>query len=254
MLGKSLHNMVNVIIYSQDIDFFTFASSLRDQSDVIVVHHCSNTEELYTLYQTHEIHLVLLEAGENVEQCRHIIQSLQSFRIIECPIILINATNISTFQVLYKIGVFQILPKNLPNELLNSIIRTHFKYTNIKLQFSLSKAINSNNDINQSEMQFTKNLFALIQENLFNSQLNVNLLADSLGLSRRQLLRKCYQVFGKTAFEVLDDTRLRLIHEMVEQHNISIRTVAENVGYNSPYYLEKKYAEFLKKLDQDDSH
>lgn len=103
-------------------------------------------------------------------------------------------------------------------------------------------------------MQFIKSFFALIQENLFNSQLNVNLLADSLGFSRRQLLRKCYQVFGKTAFEVLDDTRLRLTHEMVQQHNISIRTIAENVGYNSPYYLEKKYAEFLEQLDQDDSH
>lgn len=41
---------------------------------------------------------------------------------------------------------------------------------------------------------------------------------------------------------------------MVQQHNISIRTIAENVGYNSPYYLEKKYAEFLEQLDQDDSH
>ena len=102
-------------------------------------------------------------------------------------------------------------------------------------------------------MQFTKSLFSLIQENLFNSQLNVNLLAESLGFSQRQLLRKCYQIFGKTAFEVLDDTRLRLIHDMVQQHNISIRTIAENVGYNSPYYWEKKYAEFLKQVDQDGS-
>lgn len=102
-------------------------------------------------------------------------------------------------------------------------------------------------------MQFTKSLFSLIQENLFNSQLNVNLLAESLGFSRRQLLGKCYQIFGKTAFEVLDDTRLRLIHEMVQQYNVNIRTIAENIGYNSPYYLEKKYAEFLKQLGQDGS-
>jgi len=102
-------------------------------------------------------------------------------------------------------------------------------------------------------MQFTKSLFSLIQENLFNSQLNVNLLAESLGFSQRQLLRKCYQIFGKTAFEVLDDTRLRLIHEMVQQYNVNIRTIAENIGYNSPYYLEKKYAEFLKQLGQDSS-
>jgi len=173
--------------------------------------------------------------------------------MIDSPIILFNVANLLEYHDLYDCGVLQILPKSLPKELLNSIIRTHLKYTNIKLQYNLSKAISSNDDISQNEMQFTKSLFSLIQENLFNSQLNVNLLAESLGFSRRQLLRKCYQIFGKTAFEVLDDTRLRLIHEMVQQYNVNIRTIAENIGYNSPYYLEKKYAEFLKQLGQDSS-
>jgi AraC-like DNA-binding protein len=40
---------------------------------------------------------------------------------------------------------------------------------------------------------------------------------------------------------------------MVQQYNVNIRTIAENIGYNSPYYLEKKYAEFLKQLGQDGS-
>ena len=65
-----------------------------------------------------------------------------------------------------------------------------------------------------------------------------------MGLSRRQLLRKCYKVFGKTAFEVLDDTRLLLIHDMVQQHKINVRTIAENIGYSSPYYLEKNMLSF----------
>ena len=70
-----------------------------------------------------------------------------------------------------------------------------------------------------------------------------------MGLSKRQLLRKYYKVFGKTAFEVLDDTRLLLIHGKLQQHNINVRTIAENNGYSSPYYLEK-YAEFLDQLEQ----
>jgi AraC-like DNA-binding protein len=249
--------MFNIIFFGQDQEHYDLPSTLLGKSEVINVLNCKEAEELYTLYtlyKSNEIHLILMEVRHNAEQCKHIVQSLQALRIIDSPIILFNVSNLLEYHDLYDCGVLQIIPKSLPKVLLNSIIRTHLKYTNIKLQYSLSKAISSNDDINQNEMQFTKSLFALIQENLFNSQLNVNLLAESLGFSRRQLLRKCYQVFGKTAFEVLDDTRLRLIHEMVQQHNISIRTIAENVGYNSPYYLEKKYAEFLEQLDQDDSH
>lgn len=249
--------MFNIIFFGQDQEHYDLPSTLLGKSEVINVLNCKEAEELYTLYtlyKSNEIHLILMEVRHNAEQCKHIVQSLQALRIIDSPIILFNVSNLLEYHDLYDCGVLQIIPKSLPKVLLNSIIRTHLKYTNIKLQYSLSKAIISNDDINQNEMQFTKSLFALIQENLFNSQLNVNLLAESLGFSRRQLLRKCYQVFGKTAFEVLDDTRLRLIHEMVQQHNISIRTIAENVGYNSPYYLEKKYAEFLEQLDQDDSH
>ncbi len=246
--------MFNIIFFGQDQEHYDLPSTLLGKSEVINVLNCKEAEELYTLYKSNEIHLILMEVRQNAEQRKHLVQSLQALRIIDSPIILFNVANLLEYHDLYDCGVLQILPKSLPKELLNSIIRTHLKYTNIKLQYSLSKAISSNDDISQNEMQFTKSFFALIQENLFNSQLNVNLLADSLGFSRRQLLRKCYQIFGKTAFEVLDDTRLRLIHDMVQQHNISIRTIAENVGYNSPYYLEKKYAEFLEQLDQDDSH
>ncbi|MAH86231.1 MAG: hypothetical protein CBE44_01520 [Bacteroidetes bacterium TMED284] len=246
--------MFNIIFFGQDQEHYDLPSTLLGKSEVINVLNCKEAEELYTLYKSNEIHHILMEVRQNAEQRKHLVQSLQALRIIDSPIILFNVANLLEYHDLYDCGVLQILPKSLPKELLNSIIRTHLKYTNIKLQYSLSKAISSNDDISQNEMQFTKSFFALIQENLFNSQLNVNLLADSLGFSRRQLLRKCYQIFGKTAFEVLDDTRLRLIHDMVQQHNISIRTIAENVGYNSPYYLEKKYAEFLEQLDQDDSH
>ena len=48
--------------------------------------------------------------------------------------------------------------------------------------------------------------------------------------------------------------RLRFIHDIKQQHNINILTIAENVGYNSAYYQNKKYAEFLKQLDQDNIH
>ena len=244
--------MFNIIFYSQDYEHQELSSSILGTSEILNVLICNNEVELYRLYESNDIHLILMNKMQSVEQCQQIIVSLQKLRIIDSPIILLNVPNLDEYQILYEHGVQQILPKNLPKTLLNTIIHTNLKYSNIKLQFSLSKAISDRDDFNKNEMKFAKYLFSLIQKNLFNSQLNVNLLADSMGLSRRQLLRKCYKVFGKTAFEVLDDTRLLLIHDMVQQHNINVRTIAENIGYSSPYYLEKKYAEFLDQLEQRD--
>jgi DNA-binding NtrC family response regulator len=155
--------MFNIIFFGQDQELYDLPSTLLGKSEVINVLNCNEAEELYTLYKSNEIHLILMEVRHNAEQCKHIVQSLQALRIIDSPIILFNVSNLLEYHDLYVCGVLQIIPKSLPKVLLNSIIRTHLKYTNIKLQYSLSKAIISNDDINQNEMQFTKSLFALIQ-------------------------------------------------------------------------------------------
>jgi len=61
------------------------------------------------------------------------------------------------------------------------------------------------------------------------------------------LLRKCYQLYNKSAFELLDETRLQLVHRLVQEEGVSVRSLAADMGYSSPYYLEKKYEEFLEK-------
>jgi len=162
--------MFNIIFYGQDEEHYYLPRTLLSKSEVINVLKCNEAKELYTLYESIEVHLILMEVRQNAEQCKHMVQSLQALRMIDSPIILFNVANLLEYYDLYDCGVLQILPKSLPKELLNSIIRTHLRYTNIKLQY-----------------------------------------------------------------------------------NVNIRTIAENIGYNSPYYLEKKYAEFLKQLGQDSS-
>jgi len=40
---------------------------------------------------------------------------------------------------------------------------------------------------------------------------------------------------------------LQLVHRLVQEEGVSVRSLAADMGYSSPYYLEKKYEEFLEK-------
>lgn len=102
--------MFNIIFFGQDQEHYDLPSTLLGKSEVINVLNCKEAEELYTLYKSNEIHLILMEVRQNAEQRKHLVQSLQALRIIDSPIILFNVANLLEYHDLYDCGVLQILP------------------------------------------------------------------------------------------------------------------------------------------------
>lgn len=95
------------------------------------------------------------------------------------------------------------------------------------------------------DKEFIAKVLKFINENLQDSQLGVESLAEELFLSRSQLYRKIKSLTGQTANEFIRKVRLLKAKELIENGYDSIGEIGFKVGFSSPSYFTKCFkAEF----------
>ena len=203
--------------------------------------------ELRTLVRQHDVHLILLDGSLSLVALREAIHQMHHASPHPTPFVVLNISPDKSLEILYKLGALQVIPSSVSHQAIAKSIQNLFQHLDIVTKIKISKVLTSKSELNQNDQLFSRRLFEIIYSNLFSKQLTINQLADELEISRRQLLRKCYQLYNKSAFELLDETRLQMVHRLVQEEGVSVRSLAADMGYSSPYYLEKKYEEFLEK-------
>ena len=91
----------------------------------------------------------------------------------------------------------------------------------------------------QLDKNFIEKVIDFIVKNIADENLNVELLAEELNLSRSQLYRKIKALTGCTANEFLRKLRLEKAKEIIEKGDASISEVCFQVGFSSPSYFTK---------------
>ena len=89
------------------------------------------------------------------------------------------------------------------------------------------------------DRSFINKVLNYINENLEDSHLNVEQLAEDMHLSRSQLYRKIKAMTGITANEFIREIRLEKAKHMIESGSESISEVGFKVGFSSPSYFTK---------------
>ncbi|MDJ0837368.1 MAG: two-component regulator propeller domain-containing protein [Acidobacteriota bacterium] len=102
-------------------------------------------------------------------------------------------------------------------------------------------------EVLSGEAQFLKKVVVCVEENLSEPGFGVNELAEALGFSRRQLLRKIAATTGKTPSEIMRDIRLERAAHLLRNHTDQITQIAYTVGFAKPQYFAKKFREVYGK-------
>ncbi len=90
------------------------------------------------------------------------------------------------------------------------------------------------------DQQFILKIIKYTQENIKETNLNVEKLADEFNLSRSQLYRKIKTLTGLTANELIRKIRLERAKELLEESTApSVSEISFNVGFSSPSYFSK---------------
>lgn len=110
----------------------------------------------------------------------------------------------------------------------------------------------ANTDVDDN---FLKRMQALIEENFSNPELNVDFIADHLGISRSGLYTKIKTLADVTPKELIQLTRLKKGAELLKEGKYRVSEIGYMVGFNNSSYFSKcfqkqfgmKPAEFAEK-------
>lgn len=89
------------------------------------------------------------------------------------------------------------------------------------------------------DKQFLKQLQAIIQKNLSDSEFGVEDMGQQIGLSRVQLYRKVKAMTGSSVVDLLRKARLAKARRLLETSSMSVSEVAYEVGFSAPSYFTK---------------
>ena len=92
-------------------------------------------------------------------------------------------------------------------------------------------------DVTSVDEKFMQKLYATLQQNISNSDLNLDAFCKELGLSKSNLYRKIKQITGYSPNEFIRNFRLETAAKMLKETDMTITEVYCAVGYNSLAYF-----------------
>ena len=109
----------------------------------------------------------------------------------------------------------------------------------------------SESHLEDRDKQFLKQLQAIIQQNLSDSEFGVEDMGQQIGLSRVQLYRKVKAMTGSSVVDLLRKARLAKAKRLLETRSMSVSEVAYEVGFSAPSYFTKCFKEEFEMLPGD---
>lgn len=182
---------------------------------------------------------VMMPGKNGFEVCSHIKNDIKTDHI---PIILLTARNDETDKIHgLTIQADEYLQK--PFNLKELAIRMQNLIQNRKLlrkRFA-DKITFRAADIAETPQEelFLQQLIDAVEENLSNTQFDLDRMCKIMGMSKSQLNRKMRAVLNKSPNQYIRSYRLERAHQLIKTGNYSITEIAYDVGFSSPAYFTK---------------
>ena len=94
---------------------------------------------------------------------------------------------------------------------------------------------------NEQDSKFLKQLMAFIEANMDEPQMDVNLIAEELLMSRSKLYTKVKSLTGKSVVEFVLNCRLRKAAKLIIEENMTMREVMMQIGIESQAYFTNSF-------------
>ena len=105
--------------------------------------------------------------------------------------------------------------------------------------------------MSEIDKSFITKFRKLIEERLIDTDLNVDEIGKSLGLSRVQLYRKIKSLTNYAPNELVRIIRLKASEQLLINSEKSISEIAYDTGFSSPSYFTKCFKEYFNESPTD---
>lgn len=100
--------------------------------------------------------------------------------------------------------------------------------------------------ITTKDEQFLKDSIALVENSLSDSKFNIDIMANSLNVSRVTFNRKFKSLTNMTPVEFVREMRIKRARQFLDAGETDIASIAYKVGFNDPGYFSTCFKEFYK--------
>ena len=91
--------------------------------------------------------------------------------------------------------------------------------------------------VTSAEDKFTQKFFQVIEDNIANSELNIDMICKEIGLSRTNLYRKLKAITDLSPVELIRNKRLEVATRLLKESDYSVSEISTYVGFNSHAYF-----------------
>ncbi|SEA80877.1 response regulator transcription factor [Pedobacter hartonius] len=231
-----------ILLIDDHEDMLTFLQN--DLQADYSIYTAANGREALEIIRHHVIELivsdVMMPEIDGFGLCRRIKSDLNYSHI---PIILLTAKNTLKAKITgLELGADAYIEKPFSPEHLHVQIANLLSNRNkIKLHFETPAPVRSVSDLKDEDEKFLYKINLTIQSNLSNPNLDVDLLAELLNMSRSTLYRRVKMLSNQFPNELINLMRLKKSTELLEQGKLKIFEIAAKVGFSSQTHFGQSF-------------
>lgn len=194
---------------------------------------------------------IMMPDKDGFEVCRTLKENLSTSHI---PIILLTACALDEQRAAgFESGADAYIPKPFNAELLKIRIRKLIENRRkIKEAFNSGFASDTKKILlEKQEQEFIDKLEDYVKEHVSDPNLNVDIIAMHMGLSKSQLYRKVKSLTDYAPNEMIRIIRLKYAKKLLTTSSKSVSEIAYDSGFSSPSYFTKCFKEFYDESPTD---
>ena len=240
---------VTLLIIDDQEDILNFLNEILAEAYEVLT--ALNAEEALQVLQTDVVHLiisdVMMPGMDGFALCDLLKKNVDYCHI---PIIMLTAKNSFRSKIEgLEIGADAYIGKPFSPELLlvqvSNLLKNRDKIREHSVNtpfYHLHLPVQS-----KSDEQFLEKLYKHIHEHLRDTGLNIDLLADYMGMSRPTFYRRVKAVTNLSPKELVDQVRVKRAAELIAENDLKIFQVANKVGYNSQSVFGQNFQKYFKR-------
>lgn len=194
---------------------------------------------------------VQMDAMDGFELCKQIKENLSTSHI---PVILLTAYAQDEQRAIgFESGADAYIPKPFNESLLKIRVRKLIENRErIKNYFQKNLTFGDRKEtVAEIDKTFINKFRKIIEDRLTDSDLNVDEIGKSMGLSRVQLYRKIKSLTNYAPNELVRIIRLKKSEQLLITTEMSVSEIAYDTGFSSPSYFTKCFKEYFNESPTD---
>jgi len=238
----------NILIIDDNEDILEFLSVVL--GDSYQVHLAANGEIAQAVLDKEIIHLIIsdimMPGIDGFELCRLIKSNVEYCHI---PIILLTSKNTYKAHIEgLEVGADAYIQKPFSSEFLQVQIANLLKNRRkIKDHFASSPF----EDVrvmahSKTDEAFLKKLDEYIRTNIKDPNIDIDMLAEHMFMSRTTLYRKIKSLSSLSPKELIDITRLKKAADLIARNEFSFYEISKMIGYSSQSLFSRNFQKYFK--------